>query len=279
VTDPGKRKISGKQILADIRSGMDSYELKRKYDLSDKGFESVCTRLVAARALSENEVRRLAPRGDSSETAPEVPKYARWQCPACNTPQTAEMSECPVCGIVVEKFVARQGHVTQVSSEDAVAMGDASQEKRAGWTPVIVSMVVCALVGGSLLLWSSHRAKEVPKISALDSETQSRQQAGTETGGTQENQGEPEGAGKEYNEVEIVDNQQNTMVPPPPMVALPREAPERTVVAPRENTPALPGKPQYVTGELRRFSSRDFKKEVVEASKTYPVLLQFYSES
>src|SRR5512139_1516585 len=95
---------------------MDSTGLKRKYDLSDKELESVCTRLVAAGALTEHGIRRLAPRWGSSETRPEIPKHARWQCPACHTLLTAEMPECPACGIVVEKFGARQGQVHRVSS-------------------------------------------------------------------------------------------------------------------------------------------------------------------
>jgi hypothetical protein len=279
VTDPGKRKLSAKQFLADIRSGMDSAGLKRKYNLSDKGLESVCTRLVATGALTEDQMHRLAPRGSSSETSPEVAKQARWQCPACNTPQTAEMVECPVCGIVVEKFVARQGQMGEVSSADSGATQDTGQSERAGWMPVFISIAAFALVGSSLLLWSTYRAKHVPKVSDPGSGIQFRQQGGTETDQTHENIDEPESTSKEYSEVEIVDGQE-AMAPSAPVVAMPQEAPERRhVVAPRENTPPLSDKPQHVTGELRQFSSGNFKKEVVEASKTYPVLLQFYSDS
>ncbi len=278
MADPGKRKLSAKQFLADIRSGLENAELKRKYDLSDKGLESVCTRLAATGALTEDQIRRLVPRRSSSETSPKVAKQTRWQCPACNTPQTAEMVECPVCGIVVEKFVARQGQAGDVSSADSGATPDTGQSERAGWIPVFISIAIFALVGSSLLLWSTYRAKHVPKVSEPGPGIQSWQQGGTETDQTHENIGESESTSQEYSEVEIVGSQ-DTMAPSAPVVVMPQEVPERTVVAPRDNTPTLPEKPQYVTGELRRFSSGNFKKEVVEASKTCPVLLQFYSDT
>ncbi len=43
--------------------------------------------------------------------------------------------------------------------------------------------------------------------------------------------------------------------------------------------PPPPAKNDYATGELRRFTSGNFKKEVVEASRTYPVIFQFYSDT
>jgi Mor family transcriptional regulator len=61
MTDPVKRKLSAKEILADIRSGMDASELKRKYGLSDKSLEYVCNKLAAAGALTDKEGRRLGP--------------------------------------------------------------------------------------------------------------------------------------------------------------------------------------------------------------------------
>jgi thioredoxin-like negative regulator of GroEL len=54
-------------------------------------------------------------------------------------------------------------------------------------------------------------------------------------------------------------------MPPEPTLAIP----ERSSV---ETT-------KYVTGVLRQFTSNDFKKEVVEASKTLPVVFQFYSDT
>jgi hypothetical protein len=70
-----------------------------------------------------------------------------------------------------------------------------------------------------------------------------------------------------------------------PTIPVPEELPavrpspdiENTTLPPEE--PSAPRSTKYVTGEMRHFHYRDFKKEVVEASKTYPVLFQFYSDT
>lgn len=273
MTDTEKRKLSAKKLLSDIRSGMDDSGLKLKYDLSDKGLESVCMRLTAAGLLTEDEIRLLKPRQSSRETFREIPKGAQWRCPACNAPQAAELPECPVCGVVAAKFVARQG-----SGAAYRASRDVGPSDRTGWMPVITSIVVFALVGGALLVWSSHRAKETSKISALDTGTQSFQPVESEVDQPQENSGDSESTSKDYTEV-LIDDSQESMVPPAPVDVIPQEAPQRTVAVPREQAPPPLERSEYVTGVLRQFSSRDFKKEVVEASKTYPVLFQFYSET
>ena len=213
--DPGKRKLSAKQILTDIRSGMDSTELKRKYDLSEKGLESVCKRLAATGALKEHDIRRLGSWRGSSETSPKIPNEARWQCPACNTPQTVEMSECPVCGIVVEKFLARQGPVDHVSTVDSDTSRDAGPREHKGWMSLIISVVVFALVGSSLLLWSTHRAKEVPKISKPGPGVQTVRQPATEADQAQENSGEPESTSNGYSVVETGRQPRHTGSPGP----------------------------------------------------------------
>jgi len=285
VIAPLKRKLSAKQILTDIRSGMDGSGLKRKYGLSDKGLESVCTQLAAKGALTEQEIRRLRTLPGSSEVPHKIPKQARWRCPACNAPQPAEMPECPVCGVVVEKFVARQGQADHVLSASAHDPRDVGASERTGWMPIIISIVVFAFAGTCLLLWSTHKSKEAHKVSELDARPQSVQLAETESNPNQEDVSDLESTDKDYNEVQIGDPKDIVLFQPP-VVAIPEKVPERVVAVPREQTPTPreetsppPAKPQYVTGVLRRFSSSNFKKEVVEASKRYPVLFQFYSQT
>ena len=191
VINPIKRKLSAKQILADIRSGMDGRGLKRKYLLSDKALESVYTQLAAKGALTENEIRRLRPLPGSSEVSPEILERPRWRCPACNTPQAAEMPECPVCGVVVEKFVARQDQADPVLSTAAGDSPDTGPSERTGWMPIIISIVVFAIAGSCLLLWSTHKSKEAPVISEVDAGAQSPQLAATEADQTQEDTRRP----------------------------------------------------------------------------------------
>ncbi len=282
---PGKRKLSAKQVVTDIRSGMDGSGLKRKYELSDKALEYVCKQLIAAGALTEHEISRLRPLREVPEASPEGPERILWRCPACNAPQSVEMLECPVCGVVVDKFVAHKDQAGHVLSAASPTWPDAGPSERTGWTPIIISIVVFAFVGTCLLLWSTHRSKEASEVSELDAGTQPLQQTATEASQTQEDSVDLESVDKDHREVEIGDAKDIVLFQPPG-AAIPQETPERTVAVPREQVPAPseetsapPEKPKYVTGVLRQFSSTDFKKEVVEASKTYPVLFQFYSQT
>ncbi len=286
MTDPPKRKLSAKQVVEDIRSGMDGSGLKRKYDLSDKALQSLCTKLLAAGALTENEISRLMPLRDRAKESHQAPAKTLWHCPACNTPQTTEMSECPACGVIVEKFVARSERDDHVLSSATPVSQDTARRDRTSWMPLIISIVVFVIAGSCLLLWSTHKASE---ISEVDVETESVQVADTEADQTQEDSGEELGSTpKSYSEVEIGDSKEDIVLLQPPPVAIPQEnrepavavpRPQERIPAPREETSPPPEKPLYITGVLRRFSSSDFKKEVVEASKTYPVLFQFYSQT
>jgi len=278
VTESGKRKLSAKQILADIRSGMDASELKRKYGLSDKSFGYVLRQLSTAGLLTEEEMRRLEPRRGSSETSQEPQREPKWRCPACDAPQAAEVRECPACGVVVAKFVAGQRGVHHVSSVSPYSTRDADPGGGKGWMPVVWSIVVFALIGGAVLLWSSHRATGKSKIAALDLRTESFQEVESEADQPQENSNDLESTGIDSSEVKIEDSREINLAPAP-MVALPKEPAAPKVARPRETATPAPETPKYVTGVLRQFGSGDFKKEVVEASKTYPVLFQFYSNT
>ncbi len=278
MTDPVKRKLSAKQILADIRSGMDAPALKKEHSLSDKSFEYVLRQLSAAGLLTQDELRRLEPRSGSAKPSREPPAWPQWRCPACNAPQAAAVPECPACGVVVAKFVARQGRGPDASMISPRFTGDAAPTGGTGWAPVILSIVVFALVGTAVLVWSTHRASEKQKIAALDVTTQSAQEVESEADQPQETSNDLESTSPDYSEVKI-EEEPGRIEAPPPVVALPQERPSWQIEPPRETRTPTPDNPTYVTGVLRQFGSGDFKKEVVEASKTYPVLFQFYSNT
>ena len=196
------------------------------------------------------------------------------------------MSECPACGVIVEKFVARSERDDHILSSTAPLSGDAAPSKRTSWTPIIISIAVFLIAGSSLLLWSTHKANKAHEISE-DVETESVQVADTEADQIQEDSGEElESNPKKYSEVEIENPKDDIVLLKPPPVATPDKnrdpavsAPRERTSTPREETSPTPEKPLYITGVLRQFSSSDFKREVVEASKTYPVLFQFYSQT
>jgi hypothetical protein len=278
MTESGKRKLSAKEILTDIRSGMDASELKRKYGLSEKSLEYVCDKLAAAGALTGEEGRRLQPRGGSSEPSHEPPRAPQWRCPACNAPQAAEVRECSACGVVVAKFVARQTEEDRLSSVSPRFTRGADPGGGKGLASVILSIVVFALIGGAVLVWSSHRATGKSKIAALDLTTQSFQEVESEADQPLENSNDLESTGIDSSEVNIEDSREINLAPER-IVAVPKEPAAPKAARPRESVTPAPDTSKYVTGVLRKFGSGDFKKEVVEASKTYPVLFQFYSNT
>ena len=278
MTESGKRKLSAKEILTDIRSGMDVPGLKRKYGLSDKSFGYVLKQLSTAGMLTEDEKRRLQPRSGSSEPSRDMRGEPQWRCPACNAPQTGEVSECSACGVVVAKFVARQTEEDRLASVSPRITRDPDPGGGNSWASVILSIVVLVLIGGALLVWTSHRATGKSKIAALDLTTQSFQEVENEADQSQENSNYLESTGIDSSEVNSEDSPKMDLAPER-IVAVPKEPAAPKVARPRETATPAPETSKYVTGVLRQFGSGDFKKEVVEASKTYPVLFQFYSNT
>jgi hypothetical protein len=279
MTDPAKRKLSAKQVLADIRSGMDAPALKREHSLSDKSFEYVLKQLSARGLLTPDEMRRLGPRSSSPERPPKPSTAAQWRCPACNTPQPVEVPECPACGVVVAKFAERQDQRDHESRFAPRFTRDPDAGGSKGWASVISSIVIMALIGGGLLIWSAHRATEKASIASLGITTESTQQAESEADQPADTSEDLARVGKEYSDLKIEDGQEKSLTPPEPIVALPQEHSAPKAEPPEESPNPVPEPPKYVTGVLRRFGSGDFKREVVEASKTYPVLFQFYSNT
>jgi hypothetical protein len=158
-----KRKVSARQILTDIRSGMGDSELQRKHSLSDRSLEKVYRRLLTAGALTEAYMRdRGLTVPSPTDSSKEDGEASGWQCPSCGARQPKEVPECPVCGVVVSKYVARQTGEEEIP----IFMPNADGAKRRSWIPGVGLVVVVVLVGSAWLLWPEHRAKERPKIAA-----------------------------------------------------------------------------------------------------------------
>jgi|SRR5271157_1221986 len=92
-----KRTVDAKEILADIKSGMDDAALKEKYRLSEQRLESVFNKLIAAGVIKQAELDNRTPFHERTMNVV-------WKCPACGKPQTREFEECPECGVIAEKF-------------------------------------------------------------------------------------------------------------------------------------------------------------------------------
>lgn len=95
-----KLKISAKEVLDDIHSGMPDEELRSRHSLSKHQLQSLFSKLVDAGLIAQSE---LDNRGSI-----ELAEEASWTCPACGEPQEMEFDKCPECGVDVAAFKARQ---------------------------------------------------------------------------------------------------------------------------------------------------------------------------
>lgn len=271
VTGAAKRKISAKEFVSDVRSGMNEAELKQRYELSDDALKKVFSRLAAAGFLTEDEIPRRSEETMGGARSSHREQDPSWRCPSCGAAQAKAVEECPECGVIVEKFLARQklGEHTPI----AVVRDDSGGR----WTGVVASIVVCIIVSTALVFWSMHRAKEKAYIPAKTSKPQTSRQIYASGGSHQQSEaadGETQPA-SEHGAPDGVSASGSFGVPEPS---------SNSPIASKENSPLpqenrAPSEDKYRTGVLRQFSAADFKEEVVEASKTYPVVFQFYSST
>ncbi len=174
--ESGKRKVSAREILSDIRSGMDGSQLRNKHRLSERSLESVYRKLVAAGALTEKEILNLGRSGKPvDEPSPREPQSSRWQCPACGVAQASEMAECPACGIVVAKFLARREHESRPPTEMTIRTSSSPNRRIA----IAAAVAACLVIGIGLMLWPKKSTTEENKTKSVT--TQAKPQRKTVT--------------------------------------------------------------------------------------------------
>jgi hypothetical protein len=164
VADSEKRKISAREILADIRSGLDDSAIKTKHRLSEDALEAVYHKLAKAGLLTEAEIgERLAEVPKPPTPAHEEPSTAVWRCPACEAPQPSEVDECPVCGVIVAQYQAMKAREPHMSSPGV-------EQQSSGGRRIIVVCVLVALVlvGGAWLLWPESQPKKTKQVARTE---------------------------------------------------------------------------------------------------------------
>jgi len=92
------RKISAKELLADIHADVDDAALLKKNNLTPQGLQDALKKMVDAGLLKQEEVDRRLPRSVRESSAV-------WTCPTCGMPQMAWMNECLDCGAIFSKGV------------------------------------------------------------------------------------------------------------------------------------------------------------------------------
>ncbi|MFH1115588.1 MAG: hypothetical protein V1792_16895 [Pseudomonadota bacterium] len=92
-----KKSINGREIMADIRSGMDDDGLMAKYGLSSKGIIQLMGRLVSTGLLTPEE---LAERRSLAKTV----YFPTFRCNACHEIHYTRFAVCPSCGAKMEQL-------------------------------------------------------------------------------------------------------------------------------------------------------------------------------
>jgi hypothetical protein len=87
-----KRKITAREVLRDIRSGLSDQDLMEKYTLSAQGLQSVFHKLVNAGVITQPELDDRVP---ITERTVDLGLFI---CPACGNIQGTEFAVCPRCG-------------------------------------------------------------------------------------------------------------------------------------------------------------------------------------
>ena len=94
-----KVKIDARDVLKDIRDGLDDTALMTKYRLSGTGLQSLFSKLTEAGLLKRADLDK---RMLNFEKTVELTMV---KCPSCGMPQFSEFDECPQCGVIVKKFL------------------------------------------------------------------------------------------------------------------------------------------------------------------------------
>jgi hypothetical protein len=151
---PQKRKISAREVVSDIKAGMRHSQLKAKYGLSNDSLESVLRKLVSAGALTEKDLAETRVEGTMS--AEDTSTAAIVSCPGCRSPLPEGTTECPLCGVVFEKFAAR-------ARDEGRRLLHISEDESSSGRPrlyVSVALLACALAVIAFMLWPRGKTQE-----------------------------------------------------------------------------------------------------------------------
>ncbi len=86
-----KKTIKAKELLADVRAGLDDASLMKKYGFSAGGILKALNRLLWEGLMSPSE---LADRRSLAKTL-YMPVF---ECRSCGDVQFAKVEKCPICG-------------------------------------------------------------------------------------------------------------------------------------------------------------------------------------
>ena len=94
-----KRKLDARNLLNDIRGGLDDTALMRKYRISALGLQSLFSKLSEARLIEQADLDKRMLNFDKTVELTMI------KCPSCGMPQFSAFDECPQCGVIVTKYL------------------------------------------------------------------------------------------------------------------------------------------------------------------------------
>ena len=94
-----KVRIDARDVLNDIRNGLDDTALMKKYRLSGAGLQSLFSKLIEAGLIKRADLEKRMPNFEKTVELTMV------KCPSCGMPQFSAFDECPQCGVIVKKFL------------------------------------------------------------------------------------------------------------------------------------------------------------------------------
>ncbi len=144
-----KRKITAREVLKDVRAGMNDTALMKKYMLSAQGLQSVFNKMIEARMVDAEELDARVP---LSERTVDIGLFI---CPACGNIQGREFTVCPRCNYTAPGQ-ARKTTTTKISPQKSKAqptgMSSAQNSRSSlGGGSVVSSRVVEQDRGGSVV--------------------------------------------------------------------------------------------------------------------------------
>ncbi|MFH0825550.1 MAG: hypothetical protein V2B18_22575 [Pseudomonadota bacterium] len=167
---PVRKSLPVKQLVADIRNGMSDAELSAKYGVAPAELGKLFDRLVNAGHLTPADLDHrkgssdedlnldwdLPTSGTVSSSAPVEEQKANssttqhrarnlFRCPACDKPQFSEFQQCPQCGILVDKYIAKLEKQKRLREEKHRA----SQGRKRILALALISFLIVALAFGN----------------------------------------------------------------------------------------------------------------------------------
>jgi hypothetical protein len=111
-----KRKITAKEIMADLKSGLDDPALMKKYNLSSEGLQSLFKKMLKAGVVTRQDLDSRTP---ALEKTVELGLFI---CPACGNIEHTEFNKCPKCGFAAPEYMKTPDYGDQDNPQKPLKM-------------------------------------------------------------------------------------------------------------------------------------------------------------